>query len=525
LPTHCYQKAAPPIGGAANDHCARTPAIERLENTTLLFVSLTNRRCAGSQGRGCGRDPGSWVLNSTMICIEFVSFARCEVERRATLEPKGLFAAQCCLRKNQTMMRTFLACVLFAAVSSGLLAQPLQKLPSSPAYRGEIRRGAEGGLTFLEPVDALDTSREGVSRPVTMRVGSRERITSISEAARLARDGEVIEIASGEYRGQPAVWTQNDLIIRGAGARAVMVADGKSAEGKAIWVIRGGRVRIENIEFRGARVAAGNGAGIRFERGQLVVHRCAFIDNEMGVLTANFPEMTLEVSDSEFSMAPRHSGQLHHLLYVGAIGRFVLSGSRFAQGYLGHLVKSRASENYVHYNMLVDGAQGRSSYELEFPNGGMAYVVGNVIGQSLVTDNPALVSYGAEGQRWPRNGLFLAHNTLVNDLPEGVLLRIWAPKFPGGVETWLINNLTVGYGELFAPANGRFEGNQSARPDQLLDYGGVPLRLAVTSGLRGSVRIPGSASGVDLYPAREFDFPAGSRAIEPAHSLTPGAFQ
>jgi hypothetical protein len=47
------------------------------------------------------------------------------------------------------------------------------------------------------------------------------------------------------------VWTQDKLIIRGAAERPVMLADGKSAEGKAIWVVRGGKVRIENVEFRG----------------------------------------------------------------------------------------------------------------------------------------------------------------------------------------------------------------------------------------------------------------------------------
>ena len=63
------------------------------------------------------------------------------------------------------------------------------------------------------------------------------------------------------------------------------------------------------------------------------------------------------------------------VLYVGAIGRFVLRGSRFHNGHLGHLVKSRARENHVLFNMLADGAGGRASYELEFPNGGVAYVI------------------------------------------------------------------------------------------------------------------------------------------------------
>lgn len=426
------------------------------------------------------------------------------------------------------MIRSVLACALLLAILSGAGSQALESLPEAPAYKGEIRRASDGRLMLLETPEAVDPGREASERgapAATMRVGRGERITSITEAARRARDGEVIEIEPGEYRGQPAVWTQDRLTIRSAGARAVMIADGTSAEGKAIWVVRGGRVRIENVEFRGARVPSGNGAGIRFERGELIVHRCAFFDNEMGLLTSNFPELTLTVSDSEFGAAPRHSGQLHHLLYVGPIGRFTLSGSRFEQGYLGHLVKSRARLSDVRYNLLVDGADGRASYELEFPNGGLAYVIGNVIGQSLSTDNPALVSYGAEGERWPENRLFFAHNTLLNDLPEAILLRIWLQKFPDGIETWLINNLTVGYGDLLPPARGRFEGNRSAARADLIDYRGLPLRPKSGSVLRGSVRIPGAALDVELLPAEEFNFPVGRRAIHPGNRVTPGAFQ
>ena len=423
------------------------------------------------------------------------------------------------------MIRKFLLTLLLLATPLCSLAQLPEIVPAAPAYKGEIRRGADGKLMVVETEKPLKAPADVVAPPATMFVGSEEKITTISEAARRARDGEVIEIRPGDYRGQPAVWTQNDLIIRGAGGRPVMMADGKSAEGKAIWVVRGGNVRIENIEFRGARVPSGNGAGIRFERGNLVVNRCAFADNEMGILTASLPEMTLEVSDSEFSAAPHHEGALHHLLYVGPIGRFVLSGSRFQQGYLGHLVKSRARENQVRYNLLVDGAEGRASYELEFPNGGIAYVIGNVIGQSAGTDNPVLVSYGAEGPRWPDNGLFLAHNTLLNDLYTGTFLKVWAEKFPGGVETWVINNLTVGDGELFPPALGRFEGNKSAQRRDLLAYGGLSLRLNSASPLRGTARIPGHARGVDLLPDAEFSFPVGRRSIHPSNSLVPGAFQ
>ncbi len=280
-----------------------------------------------------------------------------------------------------------------------------------------------------------------------------------------------------------------------------MLADGKSAEGKAIWVVRGGRVQIENIEFRGARVPSLNGAGIRFEKGHLVVRNSAFFDNEMGILTANHADMSLEVVDSEFGDAPHTQGDLHHLLYVGAIGRFSLRGSRFANGYLGHLVKSRARENHVLYNMLVDGAGGKASYELEFPNGGVAYVIGNTIGQSAGTDNPKMLSFGAEGGRWPENALYMAHNTLINDFHAGSFVHVWSDKLAGDVEVWLLNNLMVGNGELFRPAQGRFDGNRAVGRGELIEQGGVPSRLTSGSPLRGAVRPPGEANEVALLPS------------------------
>lgn len=421
------------------------------------------------------------------------------------------------------MVRTVIAtCLLLCAIVGGQ-AQPVQGLPESPAYKGDIRRSPDGKLIAVEE-QQVGTSAEA-TRPTTLVVGPQEKIRTITEAAKVARDGDVIEILPGEYHGQPAVWTQTNLFIRGRGPRPAMIADGRSAEGKGLWVIRGGNVRIENIEFRGVRVRDGNGAGIRFEKGHLVVHRCAFIDNEMGILTGNSPELTLEISDSEFADAARHEVDLHHLLYVGAIGRFVLTGSRFSNGYKGHLVKSRARENHVRYNLLADGQGGRASYELEFANGGIAYVVGNVIAKSAGADNSVLVSYGSEGPRWPENALYFAHNTLVNDRHAGIFIQLVTGKFPANTESWIINNLTVGNGDLFPPPQGRFEGNLSAQRGDLIDYAGLPSRLKADSPLRGQVRIPGKARDSDLLPQAEFTLPAGQRPISPGSSLAPGAFQ
>lgn len=417
-----------------------------------------------------------------------------------------------------------LACTLYLALlGASALAQTPDNLPPQQSYLGEIRRTPDGKLVAVPEVEVAGSKL--LQPKATMVVGVGEKVSTITEAARLAKDGEIIEIRPGNYRGQPAIWAQNNLVIRGSGERPVMLADGKSAEGKAIWVVRGGAVRIDNVEFRGARVASGNGAGIRFEKGQLTIESCRFTDNEMGILTANLPELTLEVANSEFSDAPRSAGDPHHLIYVGTIAKFTLRGSRIQNGYLGHLVKSRARENHVLYNLLADGVGGKASYELAFPNGGVAYVIGNVIAQSAGTDNPSMVAYGAEGSRWPDNALYLSHNTLVNDHYAGDFVKVWAEKFAGGVEVWAINNLTVGNGNFFQPAQGRFEGNRSALRAELIEYAGLPLRLTNASPLRGLVRVPGSVRGVNLLPDAEFTAPVGSRPLRVSSSLTPGAFQ
>lgn len=288
-----------------------------------------------------------------------------------------------------------------------------------------------------------------LAHAATLRVGAGEQITRIADAARLAKDGDTVEMLPGEYRGDVAVWQQKQLVIRGIGKRPVLIADGKSAEGKAIWVIRNGDFRIENIEFRGSRVPAGNGAGIRFERGKLAISNCAFIDNQNGILSGNDPDSELAIDNSRFADAPRQMHSLPHLLYVGGIAKFTLTGSRFENGYRGHLIKSRARQSTIRDNHIVDGPDGEASYEIDLPNGGIAHITGNTVGQSAQTQNPVLISYGAEGSAWPDNALILRNNTLISDtLPGGWFLRVHEDKFPNPVRLEIGNNETKGIGIL-----------------------------------------------------------------------------
>lgn len=280
----------------------------------------------------------------------------------------------------------------------------------------------------------------------TLRVGPGETYARVADAARAARDGDTVEIAAGEYRRDVAVWTQKRLTIRGLGSGAVLIADGADAEGKAIWVIRNGDFAVENVEFRGARVPDLNGAGIRFEGGRLRVRNSRFFDNEMGILTGNDETSQIVVEGSEFAAPARQrcgGDSIPHLLYVGRIARAEIVGSHFHDGWCGHLLKSRAAETVVRDNRLDDGDKGEASYELEFPNGGVARVVGNTIAQSPLTQNPILIRYGAEGAHWRRNSLLLERNTLIDRRPRGgvfLALSILAPKDVVARDNKLVGN-------------------------------------------------------------------------------------
>ena len=224
-------------------------------------------------------------------------------------------------------------------------------------------------------ISCLFLACAGAAQAELIRVDPAGPVKTLADAAKQARAGDVVQLPPGQLHGDVAVWTQASLTIRGAAEGTTLFADGRSAEDKAIFVVRGGNIVIENITFTGARVSARNGAGIRFETGALTVRNCRFIDNENGILTANTPTSSLVIENSEFAFNGAGDGQSHNL-YVGAIGRLEVTASWFHQARVGHLLKSRARENLISYNRLTDEANGHASYELELPNGGRATVIG-----------------------------------------------------------------------------------------------------------------------------------------------------
>lgn len=371
----------------------------------------------------------------------------------------------------------------------------------------------QGTSPFAQPLD----KRAG---PALLRVGPTRAVKAISEAAELALAGATIEVDAGDYTADVAVWTRDGVVVRAVGGRVRLLARGAVAESKGIWVVRATGMLVEGFDFEGATVPSRNGAGIRLEKGTLNVRDCSFMRNEMGILTNNDPATVLEVENSEFAYNQRPDGHNHNL-YVGQIARLSVTGSYFHHARTGHLLKSRAAVNHIFYNRLTDEAGGTASYELEFPNGGVAYVVGNLIEQTAQTENPQLISFGAEGYKWPRNEIYVVNNTLVDRRPKGgVFLRV----APGADTIRAVNNLLIGAGTLELAGQGEHRNNFAADLRDFAQAESYDFRLKADSRFVGRGTDPGNSNGQSLQPQREYVHARGTRAVD-GTKHNPGAMQ
>lgn len=352
-----------------------------------------------------------------------------------------------------------------------------------------------------------------------LEVGPNKELKTLSAASMLAKDGDLIEVEAGDYVADVAIWKQSEIVIRARNGRVRLVASGAAAEAKAIWVVRGGKLTVEGFDFVGAKVKDKNGAGIRLEKGRLSVVDCGFFDNENGILTGGDAESTLEIQNSEFGNNGHGDGQSHNL-YVGAIAMLKVTGSYFHHARVGHLLKSRAAQNLIYYNRLTDETGGRASYELEFPAGGIAYVVGNIIQQSSTTENPNVVSFGAEGYRYPENRLYLVNNTLVDLRPRGgAFLRVK----PGG-EVIAANNLLLGTATLESAGPGEYKNNFNVDFDDFVRAVREDYRLKPGSALIGRAVVLNPVGVVSLTPRADYHHPRSIRQLR-ARPINPGALQ
>lgn len=261
--------------------------------------------------------------------------------------------------------------------------------------------------------------------PQVWKVGPGLPLAAPSAAAKVAQNGDTVEIAAAIYDGDVAVWRQSNLTLKGMGGRPHLRAAGRAAQGKAIWVIRGNNVRIENIEFSGTAVDDHNGAAIRGEGNGLTLDGVSAHDNQMGIMIGKFPDSDVVITKSQFynNYVRGRSRPIGHNIYIGNVRSFTLTQSKVYGARIGHNVKSRARQTIIANNAIFDGADGRASYQIDLAAGGIARIEGNRIEQGTAPENTTLLSYGAEEAIHAKNRLAVIGNVFRNAYRSGTFVH------------------------------------------------------------------------------------------------------
>src|SRR6202142_959275 len=99
----------------------------------------------------------------------------------------------------------------------------------------------------------------------TITVGAGKEFSTLAAAIAASQNGDVIQVQAGTYTNDFATIKTN-ITIEGVGGMVNLVATVPPPNGKAI-LVTNTDVTLDNIAFSGAKVADGNGAGIRYQAG------------------------------------------------------------------------------------------------------------------------------------------------------------------------------------------------------------------------------------------------------------------
>lgn len=359
------------------------------------------------------------------------------------------------------------------------------------------------------------------------QVGAGQTYTAPSQVASLVGNGDTVNIAAGTYPSDVTNWTANDLLLRGVGGMALLESNGNAWGGKGIWVIQGDRTTVDHIGFSECAVPDQNGAGIRQEGHDLTVRHCYFHDNENGILAGAVNPSTILIEHSEFDHNGAGDGFSHNL-YINGIDSLIFRYNYSHNAHMGHELKSRAHVNMIEYNRFSDEATGDASRDIDLPNGGRAYLIGNVIQQGPMTQNSNMVGFGLEGLTAPApHELYAINNTMVNDhgtgsffsVAENVLLKAYS-NILAGSGAFMTNTFTT---TLDTAGNLRTLDVSSvlfAAPDQY-DYELMPGSPAQQIGIPAGL----ATSGYPLVAVDEYVHPTDHQLRCQQATLDAGAYQ
>ncbi|MBC7455892.1 MAG: hypothetical protein H7335_19800 [Massilia sp.] len=333
------------------------------------------------------------------------------------------------------------------------------------------------------------------------------------------------------YRGDVCGIYPSNLTIRGVNGRPKIDAGGRNSMGKAIWVVVGNNISIENVEMFGAKVPDQNGAALRLEGTNFTLRTSFLHDNENGILSGANTSSNILIENSEFGHNGYGTGYTHNL-YIGNVASLTFRYNFSHDANVGHNLKSRARVNMIAYNRFSSlrpgevgsTASGQPSYEIDLPNAGTSYVIGNVIEQPAANQNASMLAYGEEGASNPGQNLYVINNTFLNDdTARGTFV------FIGGAVTTpalLQNNIFSGTGTLTTQASAIAKTNYRSVAPGFVNRASYDLRPTPNAMVIDAGSEPGvSVTGVSLRPIATYSHVANAAKRATIGAIDIGAYE
>ena len=346
-----------------------------------------------------------------------------------------------------------------------------------------------------------------------------------------AAAGDIVEIdGAATYTGDVCGIYTSNLTIRGVNGRPKINANGSNAMGKGTWVVIGNDVVIENVEMYGAAVPDLNGAALRLEGNNFTLRGSFLHDNENGILGGITATSNILIENTEFGHNGHGDGRSHNL-YIGNVASLTFRYNYSHDANVGHNLKSRAQLNTITYNRFSSTppgqtgttASGQPSYEIDLPNAGTAYVIGNVIEQPSINQNPSMLAFGEEGATNVSQDLYVVNNTFLNDdSSRGTFI------FAGSgvtVPVLMQNNIFAGVGNVITQVNAIDKTNYRTLSPAFVDRAGYNLTPAPGSPVIDAGSTVGQANGLSLAPTLQYQHPAGKIARPVVGAIDIGAYE
>jgi hypothetical protein len=299
----------------------------------------------------------------------------------------------------------------------------------------------------------------GTARAATLHVGPGQTYHTVAAAVAAAVDGDTILVRAGTYTNDFSE-IEHKITLRSVGGMAVLRATKNIPNEKAI-LITDTDITIEGFVFTGAHVTdaeGANGAGIRYQGGNLTIRECWFHHNQEGLLGDAVPG-AIKIDHSEFSFNGNAKGPgagTTHNIYAGNNLLLDIENSYFHHAILGHEIKSRALTTIINNTRVTDGLRGTASYSIDLPNGGVGTITNTIIEQGPDSVNGGIIAYGEEGDLNPTPSLTMKNVLIVNDLTHHV---------PTGVALYAPITATLTNTSVYGLTQGQLTSNEGGQGD------------------------------------------------------------